>query len=75
MDNRAATVVLIVGLSFVFWLHNTERLRPIIDTIKAPSGGGGKNTAATAPVDVFTLPPSAFLPGTGFSGFPGSINK
>lgn len=72
MDNRAATVLLIVGLSFVFWLHNTERLGPIVEMIKSPSGGKTTEGSSGGAVSVFSLPKDSFLPGAGFVG---SVNK
>jgi hypothetical protein len=34
MDNRAALILLIGGISFIYWLHNSDRLAPIVQIVK-----------------------------------------
>ena len=74
MDNRAATILLIAGLSFVFWLHNTDRLSSVVNTIKSPvTGGGGVSPSPSSWDGVVPLNPFGF--GTIGAGLIGSVNK
>ncbi len=51
-DNRFGLVVVMVGISFVLWLHNTDRLPRIMAIIKEGTDGGGlaPGTGTVAPV-------------------------
>lgn len=57
MDNRAALVLVIAGTSFLFWLHNTDRLGAVVAAVKGqpgPAAGLGSPGQAVGPV---ILPP------------------